>query len=193
MELTSATLLLRLKQDGALREIAWAEFRRRYAPIIAGFARNMGVKIQEIDDLIQEVMTGFYAAQPKFVYDPDRGRFRGYLKTCVANLLSRRATSNKLELDGRPVEMVDPADPAVERAWEASWRNEQLATAIDKVREYYEDNATFRAFHRVAIENHDVAIVAADLGMSPESIYQAKSRCMVRLRSTLKQIEDEEG
>lgn len=193
MELTSATLLLRLKQDGALREIAWAEFRRRYAPIIAGFARNMGVKVQEIDDLIQEVMAGFYAAQPKFVYDPDRGRFRGYLKTCVANLLSRRASGQRLVVDGRPVEMIDPSDPAIERAWEQSWRNEQLATAIDKVREYYEDNATFRAFHRVAIERHPVEVVATDLGMSVDSVYQAKSRCMVRLRSTLKQIEDEEG
>jgi RNA polymerase sigma factor (sigma-70 family) len=193
MELTSATLLMRLKQDGTPREIAWAEFRRRYAPIIAGFARNMGVRPGETDDLIQEVITGFYAAQPRFVYDPERGRFRGYLKTCVGNLLSRRAATSRLRIDGRPVEILDPADPAIERAWEASWQNEQLAQAIERVRAHYDDNATFRAFYLVSIENRSVSEVSADLGMSIESVYQAKSRCMVRLRATLRQIEEEEG
>lgn len=184
---------MRLKDDGPAREVAWMDFRRRYAPIIAGFARNLGVAAQENDDLIQDVLTGFYAAQPKFVYDPARGRFRGYLKTCVVHLLAKRAAARKLSLDGRPVEQVDPADERIEQAWDQSWEREQLVRAIEEVRRYYEDNATFNAFYRVAIEGQETSVVARDLGMSVDSVHQAKSRCTARLRSTIKQLEDEEG
>ncbi len=193
MDATSPTLFLRLQQNGLAREVAWSDFRRRYAPIIAGFARNLGAAPQEVDDLIQDVITGFYAAQPTFTYDPSRGRFRGYLKTCVVHLLARRARERKLQIDGRPVEMVDPADARIDAAWESSWQREQLERALEEVRKHYEDNATFNAFLRVAIQGQDAREVATALGMSVDSVYQAKSRCMTRLRSTLKQLEDEEG
>lgn len=195
MEQTSATLLIGLKQDGSRRELAWTEFRRRYGPVIAGFARNLGVPTQEIDDLIQDIMLGFYSAQPRFTYDPQRGRFRGYLKTCVTHLLSRRRAAKQLPTDGRPVEQVDPVDASedsIERAWEASWQAEQLARALEHVRQHYQDNPTFQAFHRVVIQSHEPSVVASELDVSIDTVYQAKSRCMARLRSTLKQLEDEE-
>ncbi len=195
LEQTSATLLMGLKQDGARREIAWAEFRRRYAPIIAGFARKRGVLEDRIDDLIQEVMIGFYAAQPRFVYDPSRGRFRGYLMTCVVHAMSKRAnTSNeKLPTDRRTVEQIDPPEEVVESAWEESWEAEHLRRALELVRHHYEDNPTFRAFHRVAVEGRPAAEVAQEFSMNLDTVYQAKSRCMARLRSTLSQLQNEEG
>lgn len=192
MDATSPTLLLSLRANGAAREVAWNEFRQRYAPIIAGFARNLGASPQEVDDLIQEVMTGFYAAQPSFRYDPLQGRFRGYLKTCVVHSLARRAKQKRLQLDGRPVEMIDPADTRIDSAWEQSWEKEQLARAIEEVRRYYDDNATFNAFYRVAILGQGTEAVARDLGMSADSVYKAKSRCTMRLKSTLQQIMDED-
>lgn len=192
MEATSLTLLMRLKQDGAPREVAWADFRRRYAPIIAGFARNLGAADQDIDDLIQDVLTGFYSAQPTFMFDPDKGRFRGYLKTCVINLLARRH-NKKLQLDGRPIEEIDPGDDSAERAWQASWEREQLHRAIEDVRKYYQDNETFQAFYRVTMAGDDPKAVATALDLSVDSVYQAKTRCTARLRSVLAQLEDEEG
>ena len=192
MEQTSATLLIGLKQDGTRRELAWAEFRRRYAPVIAGFGRNLGVPAQEIDDLIQDVLIGFYSAQPKFVYEPQRGRFRGYLKTCVTHLLARRAPHASCRSTAASVEQVDPGDETFERAWDDSWEAEQLLRAVEHVRQHYQDNSTFQAFHRVVIQTQEPATVAADLSISLESVYQAKSRCIARLRSVLKQLEDEE-
>jgi RNA polymerase sigma factor (sigma-70 family) len=192
LDSTSPTLLLRLKASGAAREVAWSEFRQRYAPIVAGFARNLGASPQDVDDLIQEVMTGFYAAQPSFRYDPLRGRFRGYLKTCVVHLLARKAKARQLHLDGRPVEEIDPADDRIDHAWESSWEQEQLARAIDEVRKHYDDNTTFNAFLRVAVHNEPVEHVAQELGLSVDSVYKAKSRCMLRLKSSLQQIQDEE-
>lgn len=183
---------MQLKTGGEAREVAWIEFRRRYAPIIAGFARKLGVPPQEVDDLIQEVMTGFYAAQPKFSYDPSRGRFRGYLRTCVTNLLSRRR-DRKLQIDGRPVEQIDVADDSVVQAWDAAWENEHLHRAIEMVRRRYDDNSTFQAFYRVSVLEQNPATVAEELGLTVDGVYLSKSRCLAKLRLTLKELDDAEG
>src|SRR4051794_7380153 len=55
---TNPTLFLRLNGQGATRELAWEEFHRAYAPIIAGFARKLGAPKAEVEDVVQEVMTG---------------------------------------------------------------------------------------------------------------------------------------
>lgn len=195
MESTSRTLLLRLKQDGRERELAWSDFRGRYAPVIAAFARRLGVHDDhDVEDVVQEVLLGFYAAQPTFAYDPAKGRLRGYLKTCVVRLLARRSEQKqRLKLDGRPVEEIDPSDDAVERAWAAGWEREQLHRAIEQVRQQLDDGPTFHAFYRTAIGSEDAAAVAAALQMSVASVYQAKSRCVVRLRIAVEQLEAEEG
>src|SRR5690349_1099303 len=85
---TRATLLIRLNGGRPEREVAWAEFHELYAPVISGFARRMGARAQEVDDLVQEVLKAFFCATPEFAYDPAKGRFRGYLKTCVWHKMS---------------------------------------------------------------------------------------------------------
>ena len=189
---TSVTLLLRLKQNGDAREIAWSEFDRRYAPVIAAFASRLGAEPHDVDGVVCDVISGFYAAQARFVYDPARGRLRGYLKTCVVHALAARSRK-PLKIDGRPVEEVDPAAAEIEVPWSQSWERERLRRAVEQVREQLENNHTFRAFHRVAIDGEDVAAVAADLGMTPGAVYTAKSRCTARVRDAVAQIEVEEG
>ena len=50
---TNPTLFLRINAtEPGPREIAWEQFRSRYAPMIAGFARNLGARPQDVDDLI---------------------------------------------------------------------------------------------------------------------------------------------
>ncbi|MGH7178184.1 MAG: sigma factor, partial [Tepidisphaeraceae bacterium] len=87
---TNPSIFLRLKQsDTAPREIAWAEFHKRYAPIITAFAQRLGARSQDVDDVVQDVLLGFYSKSPTFIYDPAKGRFRGYLKVCTYRALSK--------------------------------------------------------------------------------------------------------
>jgi hypothetical protein len=70
---TRESIFLRMKStDPQPREMAWAEFRRRYAPAIAGFARRLGARAHDIDDIVQDVCVGFFAVSPRFVYDPSK-------------------------------------------------------------------------------------------------------------------------
>src|SRR5258708_6271839 len=88
---TNPTIFLRLRAaDSQPRPFAWNEFHARYAPIIASFARRVGGKPPDIDDVVQDVLMGFFAKSPPFVYDPALGRFRGFLKVCTWRALQKR-------------------------------------------------------------------------------------------------------
>ena len=56
--------------------------------------------------------------------------------------------------------------------------------AVDLVRAGFEDR-TWQAFWRVAAEGRPSAEVAAELGMTIDAVYQAKSRVLRRLRAEL--------
>jgi len=87
---TNPSIFLRLnRSETAPRELAWVEFRARYAPVIVAFARRFGVTSHDADDVVQDVLVGFYAKSPTFVYDPSRGRFRAYLKACTIHALRK--------------------------------------------------------------------------------------------------------
>src|SRR5882757_9312481 len=127
---TNPSIFLRLKAaDAAPREFAWKEFHDRYAPIIAGFAQRLGARQPDLEDVIQDVMLGFFSKSPTFIYDPAKGRFRGYLKVCTFNALKLRAGQNA-KFMGLPLGDVDPAAPAVETTWEQEWQQQQLNRAL---------------------------------------------------------------
>ena len=68
---TNPTIFLRLNAvEPAPRELAWDQFHARYAPIIAAFARRLGADGHDVDDIVQDVLLGFFATSPTFVYDP---------------------------------------------------------------------------------------------------------------------------
>ena len=197
MQPTSATLLLRLKADGEAREFAWAEFCERYEPIIAGFARRQGLAPNMIPELVQQIVVGFFAAQPRFSYEPSKGRFRGYLKTCVAHEVQRlaavAAASARRELAPAGPEQVGGGDEQVERAWDAEWEAHQLKQAMDRVRASYAGSATFEAFHRTFVLNQSAEQVAAELGMSRDSVYQSKTRVLAKLKIELASLAEQMG
>jgi RNA polymerase sigma-70 factor (ECF subfamily) len=192
---TRATLLMRIRPDSPVREIAWGEFYRRYAPIIAGFARNMGARGSDVDDVIQDVLTGFYGVSEEFKYDPTKGRFRGFLKVCTFRALRKRLGSNA-KFQGVPLEDVDPNARPVDDTWNDIWEREKLRRAVHTLRNRYSENPermnTFRAFEMYVMEEKPADQVARELGMSVDSVHQAKHRITQALRKVLGALDEEE-
>jgi RNA polymerase sigma-70 factor (ECF subfamily) len=191
---TRSSLLLALKgSDDKPREVAWQEFHYRYAPIIAGFARNMGAKAQEVDDVIQDVMLGFFAVSPRFVYDRAKGRFRGFLKVCTFRALRRR--SQHSVASAQYPDGFDPSVPEAEEAWEAAWREAILGRAMSDVSRHYKERGaaqTFEAFEAYAVQHRPAAEVAAALGMSLNSVYKAKERVVEALKRRVGELDAED-
>ena len=190
---TNATLFLRIRASDPLpREIAWEEFRQRYSPMIAGFARNLGARQQDVDDLIQDVLMGFFAVSPTFLYDPAKGRFRGYLKVCTFRALRSRLGQNA-RFKTLPLDHVDPESLEVEQVWNDVWEQEQLRCALAAAREAYAGSSTFRAFELYVILGKLPAAVAEELGVNINSVYKAKERVTELLRQKLKELGEQQG
>jgi RNA polymerase sigma-70 factor (ECF subfamily) len=189
---TNPSIFLRLNQtDPAPREIAWEQFRQRYAPIIAAFARRIGARPQDVDDVIQDVLLGFFAKSPTFVYEPERGRFRGYLKVCTYRALRRRIGKD-VRFGGAPLDQIDPEALAVEQAWNDVWEQQLLRRAIEEVRDSLGGGRTFRAFELYVVFNRPPQQVAQELGMHVNSVYRAKEQVTRMLQEKLAVMREEE-
>jgi RNA polymerase sigma factor (sigma-70 family) len=174
------------------KQLAWQTFHERYAPIIAGFARNLGARFQDVDDIIQEVMLGFFKVSPTYQYDPQKGRFRGYLKVCTLNAI-RACASKSAHLATIPLERLNPESPAIDENWDAEWERHLLDLAMAEARRDYRDNKTFRAFELYAIQGQKPEEVAEQLQMTTASVYMAKKRVTDALRLKVQSMKDEFG
>lgn len=181
---THASLLLRLAdhRDGA----AWSEFCRRYGALIAGFARRLGVQPSDQDDALQEVLAALAQAMPGFRYDPEKGRFRGYLKAATVHAVQRLRQKRHASRLGELPSAFDAADDDASNddAFEAEWRQYHLREAMRTIAvEFNEaDRAAFAAY---AIEGKDARATAQSLGLSVDQVYQAKSRILKRLEALI--------
>jgi RNA polymerase sigma-70 factor (ECF subfamily) len=178
-------------QDERPREVAWSEFSARYVPVIRTFARNLGGKAQDIEDVVQDVLLGFFLTSPTFIYDPSKGRFRRYLKVCTYHALQKRLGKHA-RLLGRPLDEIDPESVAVERVWNDAWEQQLLSRAIEQVRQEAGHSRTFAAFERCAVHGDDVHAVAERLGMHINSVHRARDRITRLLKARLASLRDDE-
>jgi RNA polymerase sigma-70 factor, ECF subfamily len=192
---THQSLLARLSRGND--QEAWAECFARYRELILGVARRRSFAGSDGDDVLQDVFVELGKSLPKFQYDRERGRFRGFLKTITVRVIGKRlrtrgpAKALGTDPDAEPNDTLGAADPEFEATWEAEWRQYHLRLAMAVLRS--EVRATdLRAFEEVTQGQRDPGEVARDLGIQVASVYQAKSRLLKRLRELIAlQVADE--
>ena len=193
---TRGTLLLRLGAEETLvREVSWQEFYDQYVPIIRGFARNAGCSVSAIDDIVHEVMTGFYRASERFEYEPGKGRFRGYLKVATLNVLrARHRREDRLVAVAFDESWLEDDSHAGDVLWTRAWRERMFERAIASVRERSRiTEQSFDAFELCAVRGVPIAEAARQLGLSEAAVQKAKSRVTEAVREELDLIRFEEG
>ena len=189
---TNPTIFLRLKEsDSAPREFAWNEFSARYAPVIGGFARRLGAQAQDIDDVVQDVLMGFFVKSPTFIYDPSKGRFRGYLKVCTYRALQRRL-GNRARVQGKSLDEVDPEAVAVDQVWNDVWEQQKLRRVLDEVRESIGHTKTFLAFEMYVVFDQPAQLVAQKLDMHINSVYRAKEQITRTLQEKVSALREDD-
>jgi RNA polymerase sigma-70 factor (ECF subfamily) len=181
---THISLLIALGQEGR-QEDAWAVFQGAYRDVILGWCKRRGLNRDAAEDLTQEILIKLLDALPRYKHQPDRGRFRSWLKTVVENVLAdhqrrqrRRPEpggiggSTALEwLHGLPspaaAEELAAAVVNETSAWEAE--------VLDRVRARVEP-ASWEAFCRRMISRQPASEVAAELGLTVGAVYKAAER-----------------
>lgn len=190
---THASLLQRVAGGGDAG--AWREFCQRYESLIRGFAVRRGLPASDCDDILQDVLVSLTQALPGFTYDPAKGKFRSYLKTVVLRAIFKQSRQKRAASPLEDIEELTRAadvDSDVERVWDEEWRQHHLQQAMRVIEAEF--NAADRtAFQAYAVEGREVRSVAEELSLSPEQVYQAKSRILRRLGQLIEQQVADEG
>lgn len=200
---TRHSLLVRLRDPNDHQ--AWPEFVGVYAPLLYRWCRRRGVSDADAQDVTQAVLTGFVQVAGKFEYDPQRGRFRSYLKTALTNELARlwRAQAKRPE-SVSPESAALAGQPAA--ASDASWDEEFYAhlatTARERIRLEFDDRE-WQAFVRCFDEGLPADQVAAELWpdeweAAPEKraairqrVYKANFKIRTRLEAELEYLAED--
>ncbi len=184
---TSLSLLERVR---AHDPAAWERLVRLYGPMVYGWCLRAGLQPADAADVGQEVFAAVARSIDGFRHDRQGDTFRGWLYVITRNKLCDRATvqvavgtggSDALRrLTALPAEPEDETG-ATGDAEEVNETKALCTRAIECVRGEFEPR-TWQAFWRAFVEGHAPADVAADLGISVNAVYLAKSRVLRRFR-----------
>jgi RNA polymerase sigma-70 factor, ECF subfamily len=183
---TSLTWLGRL--TGSPTESDWKQLLDVYGPLLAGWLARSGVPAADRDDLVQEVLMVVVRRVSEF----DRrgpGAFRAWLRGILANHLKKYFRDRPESGPAIDLDAVAAADSVLGKQWDRE-HDEHLAARALKLVEGDFAPATWAAFCRQVLDGRTAPEVAAELGLTVNSVLLAKSRVLKRLRAELPGLAD---
>jgi RNA polymerase sigma-70 factor (ECF subfamily) len=175
-------------------DTVWHAFFERYSPLLVSFCRRLGLSDANARDAAQETLVAFLTSYQQGAYQREKGRLRTWLFTIARNKtrdLQRRRAREMIPQDAScETAFLDrvPDEDQLEQLWEDEWRRAVLAACMDEVRQQVEPH-TMRAFELLVLEGRSADEVAAELNMSRDTVYQAKSRILARIQKFRTRLE----
>lgn len=183
---TSTTLLGRIAAgDG----VGFAEFERRYAPMIVTLGQLRRLDDRECAELVQEVLLVFFRKGDRFRFDPKLGRFRTFLgkvvRDCSVDIIRRRpgACPAAPEL---PDDAASP-DLAADRALLDMMRDDAMEQLLDELRKRVTPE-TYRIFEHYTLKQHATGEALDGEVIGRNRIYKANQRCRAILREAARKM-----
>ena len=189
---TRPSLLLRLR--GERDEQAWAEFLALYEPLVMRLMRRRGLQENDARDTTQQVLMRISGAIERYQPDGAEASFRRWLfrvaRNVVVTFLTRQSRQPALLDDRQLAEAFDAALPSSPESdlFDDEYQRQVLAWGMDEVRDEFRD-ATWQAFVETSVNGRAIPEVARELGLSPGSVYVARSRIIARLRAKVAEFE----
>ena len=186
MSSTSASLLDRLRADP--QSAAWRNLVELYEPLIRAWLHRHEGWSQDADDLVQEVLTVVVRKLPEFEHNGRTGAFRAWLRTITVNCLrdhwrakrGRPAATGDTDIQQLLTQLEDPGSDS-SRLWDQEHDRHVTRKLLEMIRRDFEPK-TWKAFERTALDEQPAAAVAAELGMTSNAVFIARSRVLARLR-----------
>ncbi len=183
---TSASLLDRLREKPDAD--SWQRLVDLYTPLIRGWLRRHGLPDQEADDLVQEVLAVVVRRLPDFRRQPHTGAFRSWLRTITVNCLRDAWRSQRIRPratgDSNFQQMLDQLeDPGsgLSGLWNDEHDRHVLNELLALIKPRFEPS-TWQAFQLVTLQGASPKDVSAELGISVNAVFIAKSRVLSLLR-----------
>jgi RNA polymerase sigma-70 factor (ECF subfamily) len=184
---TSASLLKRLCTTPD--DDSWQRMVALYTPLIRGWLRRQAqLHEEDAEDLVQEVLAVVIRKLPQFQHNQRKGAFRAWLRTITVNCLRdswraqrlRPRATGDTDLQKMLNELEDPTS-GLSRMWDEEHDRHVGKRLLELIEPLFEPR-TWQAFRGVTLEGRSPDSVAAELGMSVNAVFIAKSRVLSRLR-----------
>jgi RNA polymerase sigma-70 factor (ECF subfamily) len=186
LQTTRPSLLLRIRdpRDAA----AWEVFDSIYRPMLRRYALSRGLLDAEAEDIAQQCLTEVLRRIGDFEYDAAKGRFKGWLKTMVANRVrnlwrdrrERQADTAVFERDASP-------EPSPDESFEKLWMQEHLWHCFRAVQAQV-DETTWRAFEQYVLRQRTIDEVCRELNLKAQNVYTIKWRLTERIAAMMKEL-----
>ena len=176
---------------------AWERMVALYGPLVYHWCRRWGLQPSDAENVGQEVFAHVLKGLPSFRSRPDSGSFRGWLyrisRNCFVDHL-RRLPPEVIGLAGGEEQSAVARLPAEQfeeqRAAELEQDDSLLCRrAIEMIRAEISPR-DWQAFYALVVEQRSAAEIAAELGVSANVVYLAKSRLLKRLRREFEELMD---
>jgi RNA polymerase sigma-70 factor (ECF subfamily) len=185
---TSTTLLQLVKNRD---EGAWQRLTQLYGPLVYHWCRKSGLSAEDSADMLQDVYRSIVQHIENFEKSAQHGSFRGWLWTITRNRIVdfHRTTTDKARATGgsemlRQLQNLPDQEPDDQTESGISASDGLTSRALQIIKAEVKES-TWLAFWRSTVDEIDPSTVATELGISVESVWQAKSRVLRRLRQLL--------
>jgi len=182
-------LIVRLKDEQ--NELAWEEFVVQYEAFLQRFAVRQGVPERHVADVVQNILLAIARSIDGWQPDGQAASFRRWLATVARNVVIKFMTRERRQASGQGgTEVLDllqgvAADPDADQI--RRYEHEFIVWAAEQVRSEFIETS-WAAFWATIIEGRSVSEVAAELRISPGSIYMSRSRIMARIRQQMEEV-----
>jgi RNA polymerase sigma-70 factor (ECF subfamily) len=179
---TPPSLLDRLRH--APERQAWDRFVDMYTPLLFAWAGRLGLSGHDAADMVQDVFTTLVEKLPEFRYDPQKS-FRAWLKTVLLNRWRKHQRHQAVERRAALANLDTlAAEEQLPEFEEEEYRRYLVRRALALMEAEFQP-ATWKACWECVVRGRPAAVVAAELGISTNAVYLARSRVLRRLREEL--------
>lgn len=174
---------------------AWSEFVRLYEPFLQRVVERQGVPARHVPDVTQQVFGAIARSVEGWTPDGHPDSFRRWVHRVARNIVIKFMTRERRHPTAQGgssiVELLHAVADEPDEQLARRYEYELVVWAAGQVRDEFRETS-WRAFWGTLIEQRDVQDVAAELGVSPGSIYMSRSRIMARLRQKLAEVSDDD-
>ncbi|WDE97413.1 sigma-70 family RNA polymerase sigma factor [Lentisphaera profundi] len=197
--ITNVTLLQRVKNQHD--DQSWEEFNEYYRPYIYMITKGLNMQHDDAKEITQLIMIKIWKNLPKFDYDPDKGYFRGWLRTVTVNMVrnyiaSKAFKQESLESIQESNESLPDLDrdfskSEIERIADEEWEVYICRLAWDNVKENFEENA--QEVYRLLSEGKECDVIGEQLGIKRNTVYVYRKRIQEKLYREIRRLNHELG
>lgn len=192
---TSKTLLQKIKDNHDER--SWEDFVFYYRDFIFNVVVKMNISHHDAEDITQRVLIKLWKTLPQFNYQPEKGRFRGWLCRITGNevkdFFRARGRSPLVDLEDQEEQdsLTDRLSnlPEIENIAKEEWRTYVSKLAWSNIVDSI-DHKTAECFLMFA-RGQSIKEIVTTLGVAESTTYVYKKRVQDKLRNEIIRLNNE--